>query len=66
MYDGTVVIVRTYGSLTSNFSIRIGLYQGFALGAFIFSIMIDNFKSNLGWNILVYAINRWCCLGRWE
>ena len=41
MYDGVVSNVRTYGNITSDFSITIGLHQGSALSPFLFDIVID-------------------------
>ena len=41
MCDGVVANVRTCGGITSDFSVRIELYQGFALSPFFFSIVID-------------------------
>ena len=39
MYDGVVANVRTYGGITSDFSITIGLHQGSALSPFLFAIV---------------------------
>ena len=41
MYDGVVTNVRTYGGITSDFSITIGLYQKFVLSPFLFVIWIS-------------------------
>ena len=41
MYDGVVANVRTFGGITSNFSITIGLHQGSALSPFSFTIVIN-------------------------
>ena len=41
MYDGVVTNVRTYGGITSDFSITIGLHQGSVLSPFLSAIMID-------------------------
>ena len=40
-YDGAVANVRTCESLTSDFSITIGLHQGSALSPFLFAIVMD-------------------------
>ena len=40
IYDGVVANVRTYGDITSDFSI-IGLHQGSALSPFLFAIVMD-------------------------
>jgi len=41
MYDGIVENVRTYGGITSNFSITIGLHQGSVLSPFLFAIVME-------------------------
>ena len=41
MYDGVAANVRTFGGITSDFSITIGLHQGFALSPFLFAIVMD-------------------------
>jgi len=41
IYDGVVANVRTYGGITSDFSITIWLHQGSALSPFLFAIVID-------------------------
>jgi len=41
MYDGVVTNVRTYGGITSDFSITIELHQGSALSPFLFVIVMD-------------------------
>ena len=41
MYDGVVVNVRTYGGITSDFSITIRLHQGSALSPFLFATIQD-------------------------
>ena len=41
MYDGVVANDRTYGGITSDFSITIGLHQGSTLSPFLFVIVID-------------------------
>jgi len=41
MYDGVVANVRTYGGITNDFSITIGLHQGSVWSPFLFAIMID-------------------------
>ena len=41
MYDGVVANIRTCGGLSSDFSITIGLHQGFALSPFLFAIVMD-------------------------
>jgi len=41
MYDEVVANVRTCGGITSDFSITIGLHQGFALSPFLFVIVMD-------------------------
>ena len=41
MYDGVVANVRTYGGITNDFSITIGLHQGSALSPFLFAIVMD-------------------------
>ena len=38
MYDEVVANARTYGSITSDFSITTGLHQGSALSPFLFAI----------------------------
>jgi len=40
IYDGVVANVRTYGDITSDFSI-IGLHQGSALSPFLFAIVTE-------------------------
>ena len=40
MYDGVVTNIRTYGDITNDFSITIGLHQGSALSPFLFVIMM--------------------------
>ena len=42
MYDGIMSNVRTCGGI-SDFSITIGLHQGFALSAFLFAKVMDEF-----------------------
>jgi len=41
MYDGAVTNVRTCGSLTSDYSITIGLHQGSVLSPFLFAIVMN-------------------------
>ena len=41
MYDGVVANVRTYGGITRDFSITIGLHQRSALSPFLFAIVMD-------------------------
>jgi len=41
MYDGVVANVRTYGGITSNFSITTRLHQGSTLSPFLFAIVMD-------------------------
>ena len=41
MYDGVVANVKTCGGITSDFSITIGLHQGFALSPILFAIVMD-------------------------
>ena len=41
MYDAAVANVRTCESLTSDFSITIGLHQGYTLSPFLFVIVMD-------------------------
>ena len=41
MYDGVTTSVKTPRSETNNFSIRIGLYQGLALGSNLFKVVLD-------------------------
>ena len=48
--------VKTCGGLTSDFSITIGLYQGFALTPFLFVIVIDGLTRTIQDKIL------WCML----
>ena len=40
MYDGIVANVRTYGGITSDFSITIGLHQGSVSRPFLFAIVM--------------------------
>ena len=41
MYDGVVTSVRTAGDYTVEFTIRIGLHQGYALSPYLFTIVVD-------------------------
>jgi len=41
MYDGVVTNVRTYGGITSDFFITIGLHQESALSPFLFVKVMD-------------------------
>ena len=41
MYERIVTNVMTYGGLTDEFSITIGLHQGSALSSFVFAIVMD-------------------------
>ena len=41
MYDRVVANVRTCGCITNDFSIIIGLHQGFALSLFLFVIVMN-------------------------
>jgi len=45
MYDRVVANVRTYGGITSDFSITIGLHQGSALSPFLFVIVMNELTS---------------------
>jgi len=56
MYDGVVANVKTRGGITSDFSITIGLHQGFALSPFSFSIVMDELTKAIQDKIL------WCIL----
>ena len=56
MYDGVVANIRTCESITSDFSIRIGLHQGSALSPFLFAIVMDELtrgiQDEIPWYIL--------------
>ena len=41
MYDRVMTNVRTCGGITSDFSITIGLHQGFVLSPFLYAIVMD-------------------------
>jgi len=41
MYDGVVANVKTCESITSDFSITIGLHQGSVLSPFLFAMVMD-------------------------
>jgi len=41
MYDGVAANVRTYGGITNDFSISIGLHQGSPLSPFLFVIVMN-------------------------
>ena len=41
MYNGVVINVRSYGGITNDFSITIGLHQESALSSFLFVILMD-------------------------
>jgi len=56
MYDGAVANVKTCESLTSNFSITIGLHQEFVLNPFLFVIMMNEFTRTIQDEI------QWCML----
>ena len=56
MYDGIDANVRTYGGITSDFFITIGLHQGFALSPFLFVIVMDELTRAIQNEIL------WCML----
>ena len=47
MYDGVVVNIKTCGGLTSDFSITIGLHQGFVLSPFLFVIVMDELTKTI-------------------
>ena len=48
--------VRTCGGITSNFSITIGLHQGYALSSFLFAILMDKLTRAIQDEI------QWCML----
>ena len=47
MYEGVVTNVRTYGGLTDEFSITIGVHQESSLCSFLFVIVMDEITKNL-------------------
>ena len=59
MYDGIVANVRTYGGITSVFSITIGLHQGSALSPFAFAIVKDELtraiQDETSWCMLILS-----------
>ena len=55
-YDGLVANVRTYGGITSDFSITIELHQGSALSPFLFVVVMDEFT------IAIQDEISWCML----
>ena len=56
MYKGVVTNVRTYGRLTDEFPITIGVHQGSALSHFLFAIIMDkimkSFHEKIPWCML--------------
>jgi len=56
MYDGVVANVRNYGSITSDFSITIGLHQVSILSPFLFVIVMDELtraiQNEISWCML--------------
>ena len=56
MYEGVVTNVRTYGGLTDEFSITIGLHQGSTLSPFLFAIVMDEITKSIHEDI------PWCML----
>ena len=56
MYEGVVTNIRTYGGLTDEFPITIGLHQGSTLSHFLFAIVIDEITKSIHENI------PWCML----
>ena len=41
MYDEVVANIITYGGITNDISIKIGLHKGYALSPFLFAIVMD-------------------------
>ena len=56
MYEGVVTNIRTYGGLTDEFPITIGLHQGSTLSPFFFAIVMDEITKN------IYEDIPWCLL----
>jgi len=57
IYDRIVANVRTCGGITSDFSITIGLHQGFVLSLFLFVIVMDELTK-----AIQDEIPPWCML----
>ena len=56
MYDGATTIVRSAAGLTKELKLGVGLYQGSALGPFLFGSIInkltENIRKDAPWDML--------------